>query len=947
MNDIKKSFFGIIGSLKDIFSFECRNKVTFIWKVLFFCSLLASISFSTIFQSPFFAENGFNVFSIVLWIVTFIFAIIVDFKKVIYYSGWIIIFVFPFVAFCCLMLAFKTNYFSTQIFRLLIQSLIILLIGMVSCDMLNKKQIKFAGMLFVLSSFILSFIIVVTKVLPSLKGLTDSTYIYESKNSSAPILVASGTIALFLSKNKTFKIISWIYYFYIFLLVFIIKCRAVIIVMPFLSFYLIFKLSNNKKLPLYLLIGVILAFLLIILIPPLNDLIIQKMLFNNKTNIDDIFSGRFTYIYKAFSSLNILKGTPSYYVDCMPILLLCNFGIFGFLLLLPIVLFPFYLTAKIKNESFKTLSYAFLILYYFNSLLEGYGIFGPGAKAFIFWIILGVALSNFLKHEQLCSEVATKVSPRINKIELSYISLTMSALLMVSGFAILVSPSINTLLSGDIFNRIESAISNEEYIYAKSIEFSDENRTTFCVGQKYTFQYAVLPENTTDKSLHPEGWGVGKDVISFEKGNKITATFHKKCNFNLNVYSEKVTSLHSTTLIKVVDPEEFPFDDLFIWAEEDGEVVTEMTILKGQKKPICFDTNYVPSLNLISFETNNDLVASINDNVVSGLSEGTCFVQAFGANGLSSNKSNLIKVNVIDNYFVAPDSIDCSINSDLIFTNTEYELPVNYHNNSVDDYVVYLNDQYYGINSRSIVFSSCGYNEIKISSLSDSSVSSSIIVNDVHELKPVQFVAKENWFVISDGPKEIDLEIEYNDGSIRKVKPDDIQYDYANKDNRADKYNSGIIGNDGLLFYPLKPGTKYLKYVAQANKEITIDLKTTTSKYTFKEKYINTLNVGLCISLFLVITANACFFSTNRKHNLLFNIFGLALFIVMPFMFLLFNSFNAFSVISIIVAGLLSIALYLLLYYIKKKTKIDSMLPSSDDIKIVRNTPISIYQVFI
>lgn len=916
-NNISKLF-------KSCFRFDNSNKSTNVWNSIFFISLSVTVALTLLFQSPIFADNSINAISIVLWMLLVIVAFITNYKKSLIYLFFTSLGLVPFLLTCIISLFIGNNFFSAEIFRLILLSLLMFYVGAVAKSILKKEHLIFIGSIFVVFSFIMTLIITFDVLLPSFVSGKNSFYAYPTKNSSSPILAASTIIPFLLLKGKLGKTFSWVYFFYISFFILIIKCRAVVVVLPILGFYLAFKTSKSINIPLSILLVVIVAFILIIAIPPLNKLIIQDMLFNNKTNLDDIFSGRISLVIIAIQKLDIFKGNASYYVDCMPVMLLCNFGIFGLLSLLPLLIFPALIGYQYPNGKIKLMLVALSIIYYSNSIFEGYGMFGTGAKVFIFWLFAGYCfpyvLENKLKISYLVNkvyDVSDSISPRLVLNSISVLIIGVASLFVTS------SNICNTVLS-DFYNKIENATStSNEYVYAEKLEFNKNNKTEFCVGQSYTFEYDFYPLNTTDKSLRPSGWGVDSSYVTFDKGENVKAHFHREGGYILSVFSEKVRTLSANQLIKVVSPLEYRFDDINIWFETNKKI-DEITVKLGQSFNVCYDATYVPSINYLSFETDTSLL-SWNENVFTAINPGVAYIHAYGSNNRSSNISNKLKVNIIDEKFAVPDSIFASLDGDQYFTNTAYDLNVNFGNSVFDNYIVKLNNNIVGYNVSQIIFDSEGINIIEIQSLSNPSLSKVLTVEDVKLLKPIEFIEGDNHFVISEGAKNISLFLRYNDNSIRPVTPLDIYYDYANENNRATSLRSGIISNNGLLYYPLITGVRYLDFVAIDDATIKITLKVQASSISPQDRQLNILNLGLILASFLFAISNLLFL--NNKNNKILILSFLLLTILLPWLRLLICNFNLLSVLINIICNILSVSLFIICNKVLKSR--DLVLPNS------------------
>ena len=942
-NNLEKIKFGI----KDCFCFENNGKADLFWKRCFFISLLLVSFFTLLFQSPFFVDHGINAITPFLWIVVLLITFCSNYKNASYYFLMALAILVPLIIFFLIMLPLGINHFSSEIFKLIFQSVLLFTIGASSSTILGRKQVVIYLCLYVISCFLLASTIYVLKIIPNLGKIAGSVYIYQSKNSTAPLLMSSAIISFFIFNNKKWKIISFLYFLYIALLVFLLKCRAVVVAIPLLTIYLSFALIKRKSIPFLITIGLIVSFVVIFAVPSLNELIIQKLLFNNKTDVDSIFSGRISLVFYGFIENNLFVGNQSFYVDCMPILLLINFGIIGFILFLPFLGLPFFAIFKHKHKILVTVCIALLILYYINSIFEGFGIFGPGTKCFILWLFIGFSFSTKVPLFNKIKFPIKKSQNICNSVKPQAFYYCFSLLLVAIACLCCFVPTFSSTISSNLYRKIETSASQDYYRYAEKISYSELNPKTFCVGQRYEFKYDIYPENVSDSALHPAPWGVGDDVISFEN-NSLVATFKQTRSFNLDVYSEKVTNVHDVTLINILDLDSFPFDELNIWTRsESGNLI----IKKNELAHIIYDKNYVPNPDCLSYTSSNPDVASVKNGIITGLSAGEADIFAYGSNLKSEKISNLIHVIVEDDIYKAPESIDFSLNSgnnddSSYYTNTEYELDIKY-NNDLGDYDVFINNKYYGTNSKLLLFEKSGKNDIEIRLLSEPSKTISKTFEGVIELKPQSFIGGDNWFLIDGKPHKIDLYIVYNDGTKRAAKSTDLFYDYPNAKNRATKLSNGIVGNDGLTFFAVVPGYKTLTFVSSLNHDLVFEYTTRSSPYSKDTyNYITSL-VTLSLSLLIVFVALFIMFLSDLPYRRWFIYHFPILLIVAPIAFI---AFQGISVAIIIIIGT-SLFIYCMaiavFYIIKKRLKVKSFLPSPEFIppKEINEAPISFFNL--
>ena len=232
-------------------------------------------------------------------------------------------------------------------------------------------------------------------------SFSERIYRYSAKNEISCFILIAACLCSFLKPRRIFVRIAVILSFvFLVALLFMMKARAVIIVMPVLFVIELFnkRLSSNWRLAAFFI--AMAAAILVFVIPPLRSIVIDQIILasRNPTSIDDISSNRFTYIVDAFEvfKLSPLIGVGSYYVDFGPVQLLASFGVAGTLLLIPAFVLPFYSydVGKHLPVYFKRLFLLMLVVFYMNHLFEAYPPFGPGIKTFLLWFFCGIALNK-------------------------------------------------------------------------------------------------------------------------------------------------------------------------------------------------------------------------------------------------------------------------------------------------------------------------------------------------------------------------------------------------------------------------------------------------------------------------------------------------------------------------------------------------------------------------
>ena len=228
-------------------------------------------------------------------------------------------------------------------------------------------------------------------------GLSEAVYLYQAKNSAAQIIFACGICVFFfreaLSKYK-FGIIIIVGSLLLFLLlILILRSRATLLgFLPFL--YLLLSKMSSRKIRIYTFCICSFVFLFLILNDRFYDLLVDGILFaqRDSSDVDDLSSGRFVQILNFGNLLgdNILFGKGESYIECFPLDIWLNTGLFGLLIMFFLfVNIMILLVKRITKKSLDSVVFILFVAYFFNSLFEQQAPLGPGSKCFFLWLCLG------------------------------------------------------------------------------------------------------------------------------------------------------------------------------------------------------------------------------------------------------------------------------------------------------------------------------------------------------------------------------------------------------------------------------------------------------------------------------------------------------------------------------------------------------------------------------
>lgn len=237
-------------------------------------------------------------------------------------------------------------------------------------------------------------------------NLMDRVYAVNNKNSIAQIIFCC-TLIPFLSIKKHNNILKYSLYSIaavLTLIVFMIKSRATIIGVFWVITYFIFS-RNTFKTKIWLL-GVSAVIILVILFnDSLYNIVINGILFSgrNSSSLNDLSSGRVVLISQCIEGIskNFWFGNGNRYMDCMPIIMLYQYGFWGALMVFAFLAnIAYHVTFRMdrtSENSVNLIAYLLFGCFMLNSLFEAQPPFGPGIKCFLLWVFIGFSLANVSK----------------------------------------------------------------------------------------------------------------------------------------------------------------------------------------------------------------------------------------------------------------------------------------------------------------------------------------------------------------------------------------------------------------------------------------------------------------------------------------------------------------------------------------------------------------------
>lgn len=236
--------------------------------------------------------------------------------------------------------------------------------------------------------------------------IMERTYAFGQKNSMGQILLCICIITA-INYSPKHKYLKWIILSLtlpLLYMVFILKSRATLASLFFVYVYYIVVIKNKKiKWALSILLVILTAY---VLFDPQAYAVIVDGIFlggRDANDLNSVSSGRGDFISDAIKYIpeNLWIGVGYYYVDCMPVNILVQYGIVGLTIIMSYIIFVWKKVVALNrtinvNITTYLLFFAFLI----NSLFEAYPPFGPGVKCFMLWMMLGFSLAHLERSMQ-------------------------------------------------------------------------------------------------------------------------------------------------------------------------------------------------------------------------------------------------------------------------------------------------------------------------------------------------------------------------------------------------------------------------------------------------------------------------------------------------------------------------------------------------------------------
>lgn len=363
--------------------------------------VIFAMFFSAICYSPFFIDHGVNKLSSVVWGITAVILLPYGFKNLLKLSRIILVCWVPLFAYVLSMsLLTSHKLINDSLTRSILIALLMFCVGAEVVSLKGKdSSLRRNGF----ASFWIGTLFVCAEIwFRYLRGvsITQGGYAYSGKNAISSSILFSLIISVYYFRDAQNKKPVWLCFLvglaslFMAYVLLALKCRAVIVAIPFVVACEAINPRNEKKYRWGLLAASLAAVCLVLIVPTTRNILINGILLSNgKGSLDSISSGRITLIIEAWNvfKLSPIFGIGPYYVDCAPMELLTEYGVLGFILCLPSYFLILYVL--IKGRWSKKVEWNYLLLLFvvflLNSLFEAYTPYGPGLRTFVLWMLAG------------------------------------------------------------------------------------------------------------------------------------------------------------------------------------------------------------------------------------------------------------------------------------------------------------------------------------------------------------------------------------------------------------------------------------------------------------------------------------------------------------------------------------------------------------------------------
>lgn len=369
-------------------------------KYIAILTFLLAITGSLISQTPFLLESGYDQIFKLIWVLPFCYMCFTAPQT--YLSNklqpfYLFVLVFALYCFTCQMFTGR-QYLNEDLYNIAIS----LMMTMVSYNFWlhhgSQRVMQAIAFIMLIGGLCLSVVIYISFL--STADITSNTYAYGEKNSIAQILLCCGYLSLIFitPSNKLLRWSCWLIVLIIFIVMAMNRSRATLLSACYIIYYYVFH-SNNKKLKVWIITLSLLSIGYLTISSNAYELIMNGIILGGRdaTDINSLSSNRVILFAIALQRIpqHPWLGSGDYYVDCMPLNILTQYGIWGLVIVLIFLYYIFKTLSKLKRtDPTSTIAYIVFMAFIVNALFEARPPFGPGIKCFFVWLLIGISFAT-------------------------------------------------------------------------------------------------------------------------------------------------------------------------------------------------------------------------------------------------------------------------------------------------------------------------------------------------------------------------------------------------------------------------------------------------------------------------------------------------------------------------------------------------------------------------
>lgn len=372
-----------------------ENANRYIATTLFFLSITCSL----ISQTPFIMDAGIDKFLKLIWVLPLGYTLFTTPQNFLsnrlmpFYAFYLLFFLY---CFACQMFTGR-QYLGADLYNIAICMMITMVSYAYWLHYGSQHVLQLISAAALLCAVFLAIQVYINYLVGS--NIMSATYAFGEKNSMGQILLCVAFISLLFLKPSDGRLllVSRLLAGFILLIMIMLKSRATLVSGLYMLYYVTLRKGSKKLKLAILLVGLLFAAILLASADAYN-VIVNGILFGGRdsSDLNSLSSNRVILFAIALKLIpnHPWIGSGEYYVDCLPLNLLTEYGIIGLTIVLGFLWYLF----RSLNQKVKTpilmVAYVLFVAFVINGLFEAYPPFGPGVKCFILWMFYGFALAE-------------------------------------------------------------------------------------------------------------------------------------------------------------------------------------------------------------------------------------------------------------------------------------------------------------------------------------------------------------------------------------------------------------------------------------------------------------------------------------------------------------------------------------------------------------------------